>query len=167
MSTSGIRHALQRRKCVTSLWRSRCAKTAARSGSKTIRGAFCKTEARMPAPGMMINTGSRAIPTAAPIIPNNWRASSALESRQSSDLSSSSDRKDVSFNPPGTATKTIMTRKAMMEARMGASREKGRLPFSIASLIFFSVASSVLLSLSAPSDIGYLRFTMRALPLRA
>jgi hypothetical protein len=38
------------------------------------------------------------------------------------------------------------------EPKSGSSRENGTLPFSMASRIFFSVGSSVLLSLSCSSD---------------
>ena len=46
----------------------------------------------------------------------------------------------------------------MIEAKIGASRENGMLPCAIASLIFLSLAPSVLLSLSsdiAPADLRF------------
>jgi len=46
-----------------------------------------------------------------------------------------------------------MMRIAPIEAKIVASRENGTFPFSSASLIFFSLAASVLLSLSS-SDIA-------------
>ncbi len=52
-------------------------------------------------------------------------ASSALFKSQSSGRSISSRRKTASLVAAGAATKTAMTRKEAMPARMGASREKG------------------------------------------
>lgn len=50
------------------------------------------------------------------------------------------------------AKNTVKTRMARKEVKMATSREAGSLPCSTVSRIFFSVASSVLLSLSAVSD---------------
>ncbi len=98
--------------------------------------------------------GSSARPTAAPIIPNNCRASSALFKRQSSDLSKSSERKDESFAPLGARYKHQNDDKRDDRGKDGCFAREGQVAFlSIASLIFFSVASSVLLSLSVSSDI--------------
>ena len=53
----------------------------------------------------------------------------------------------------GLASRPVIASKASSEANSGASRETGSLPFSAASCSRFSVGASVLLSLSASSDI--------------
>src|SRR5690606_30777801 len=63
------------------------------------------------------------------------------------------DRKLPRRMAPGCARKITKTMIARSDPKTGISLAKGTCPLSMASRIFFSVASSVLLSLSSPSAI--------------
>jgi hypothetical protein len=80
-------------------------------------------------------------------------ASACVSRDQPSARSMKIDRKPPSCAALSSAKKMAKTRIARKEARTGASREKGSCPFSMESRTFFSVASSVLLSLSGASAI--------------
>ncbi len=124
-----------------------------RDGSGWIRsnarfGGFCSIEDPIPATARMAMTGTSSFAQSSPIAWKSWTTSAPLSSDQppgSSMKLSSVSRMWITLLE---RNRPVMMRMPTNEAKLAASREKGTLPFSMASRIFFSVASSVLLSLS-------------------
>ena len=105
----------------------------------------------MPAAINRISIAAKALPTCEKTIPSRLATSTPVSIGHASGFSMKVARNALISTALSLAKKTVKIRIATKEARIGASFECGNWPFSTASRIFFSVASSVLLSLSADS----------------
>ena len=105
-----------------------------------------------PATVRMATTGNRSRTASKPMASSRRTASPLFDSGQPPALSMRRASERLSCPTLLARKKLAITAIPSSDASVAASRENGTLPFSTASRIFFSVASSVLLSLSGPSD---------------
>ncbi len=127
-----------------------------RMRSPTNCGRFWNADAPTPATTSSTSRLATALPISMVTMRDSATTSFAVSIGQASGFSRKTERNVPSSTMELPAKKTMNSRMATKEARIPVSRECGSWPFSTVSRIFFSVASSVLLSLSTSSAMAIL-----------